>query len=731
MNIKRGLISGLYVWIFVLMAFYIGFPFTYYHKPASPTNVSVIVLSLLLLTFAIFWKDVYKLKKDKLAISISTFIILLALLRRIFFYPLGFQIYDLWFLFVGAYYIVNESSLKKLLKFSSILLALPSLLMLYSVCWSSSDLFFALIAGFVIAILFPEQTKRTLKELETEKRKAIVIIVLSILVFTILSLQFLTFDPGAKKQGKILFDEGHGTIESALIPFNTNYNVSAPFGHEKLVEFLNLYNYSVETTNRTITKQLLNDCDVLVLIMCGKDYSLDETHTIEDFVRNGGGLLVIGDHTNIGNVMHALNPIIENFGIHMKFDTVWLKTTKKSHLHYAYHPILWNLNEVYLSVGSSLNIFQNAKPVLIAKYADFSDVGDPVNIPRAYLGNEIHDSYEDVGDLILIASSKYERGRVVVFSDSTYFQNVALPKNYKFVLRVFDWLNRENALPTSWVYTLPFLIFAVGIALYYKKEHILPLCFIISIVFALIASSYINTYYYPEPTFDPLEHKVMLDMSHQSRYTTYWESGMWSDTGLDALYRQILRIGHHPFIENENNKMRYKDLKRYSTLIIIAPNTPYSREEINAIQMFVNKGGGLLIVDGERRERIIDPLLSEFNITLGSSLIKPELLNNTSLVTQFPYGKFMANFTNHALTQNISSISFANPCIVSGGKAIAFIDKQPVMSVIHYGRGRIVVVGDDLFFSNYMLESEQGEPLDQDKLKLTWNILKYLSGEEK
>lgn len=718
------------VWILALMIFYTGFPFTYSHKLISPAIVSSILLFLLFLTFAIFWKDTYKIKKSRVSILISIFIMLFAILSQILFYPFNFQVYDLWFLSFGAYYMFSKSTLKEMLKFLCILLAPPSLLLLCNVCWSSINIFLALIAGFVIAILYSEKTERTPKDIKKYK-KATMIIAFSVLVFLIFSLQYLTFDPGIKKQGKILLDEGHGTIESSLIPLNTDYNSSASFGHEKLVEFLRSYDYLTEFTNETLTPQLLSNYDILVLIMCSGDYSSDEIRAIKEFVRDGGGLLVVSDHTNMHNIMNVFNQITENFGIHINFDTIWLKTSEKSNLFYARHPILWNLNRVYLSVGGSLDIFSNAKPVLTARYADFSDIGDPNNVNRAYLGNEIHDPYENVGDIILIAVSQHEEGRVVVFSDSSYFQNTVLPKNYEFALTVFDWLNRENTFCDFPMYLLlslfVFLMLVVAVALYYRIEHILPLCLILSLICALMVSSGINTSFYPAPDLDQLEHKVLLDLAHQNSYATYWEIREWTNTGLDALYKQILRVGYHPFVE-ESKKLTYNDLKKYDTLILIAPNAPYSREEINAIKKFVNEGGGLLIVDGDRSERTIDPLLTEFNVTLGKSLTEPVPdLNNPSIIRQYPFGGYIIDLSDHRISRNATNVSSINPCLVSGGEPVAFIAEEPMMSVILYGGGRVVVIGDDMFFANYVLETTEGYPIDINKLRFTWNILKFLT----
>ncbi|MBU0700980.1 hypothetical protein KKE26_06780, partial [bacterium] len=84
-------------------------------------------------------------------------------------------------------------------------------------------------------------------------------------------------------------------------------------------------------------------------------------------------------------------------------------------------------------------------------------------------------------------------------------------------------------------------------------------------------------------------------------------------------------------------------------------------------------------------------------------------------------------FIKHPITQGINSIWFMTPVAVRGGILLAYVYDYPTMVYKKYGAGRVVVVGDDLFFANYISEGEKGI-VDYDKVVLNWNLMKWLVG---
>jgi hypothetical protein len=47
-------------------------------------------------------------------------------------------------------------------------------------------------------------------------------------------------------------------------------------------------------------------------------------------------------------------------------------------------------------------------------------------VDRSYLGDRRHNPGEKIGDLVLVAEARYGNGRMLVFGDTSPFQNGAL-----------------------------------------------------------------------------------------------------------------------------------------------------------------------------------------------------------------------------------------------------------------------------------------------------------------
>jgi hypothetical protein len=168
---------------------------------------------------------------------------------------------------------------------------------------------------------------------------------------------------------------------------------------------------------------------VLLLINCHREWSAAERTRIEDFLRAGGSLLVLGDHTDVFGLMRGFNPLTTPWGVTFRYDS-------------AYHTgagwaddVAWlpgalgawrDPRAANVGIGASLALRPPARPLLTARYA-FSDLGEPENLMGSFLGNYAHDPGERVGDLALIAGVRIGRGRAIVYGDTSGFQNGSLP----------------------------------------------------------------------------------------------------------------------------------------------------------------------------------------------------------------------------------------------------------------------------------------------------------------
>ncbi|MDI6781313.1 MAG: DUF4350 domain-containing protein [bacterium] len=737
-----------------------GLPWQICHKIGQPYLVNLFMAVVIILIHlwvgrgGIFFVDKSRLWKRMIPVC---GLLIWSIICSIFIHPHGFRIEDGWFFAVGLCFLLDQSPLKQLLQRTIITMSPLSIISIYGWLCPSSVLTAMLVIAFAITFFSPLSpipingaSKGTEKDGEGKYSCLCVFvvkylpIVVSFAAVIIISLHFLIFDPGVKKQGRILFDIGHGDTSGPQWGYNTDIDKSADAGHGRLLDFLKAYGYRALTSAKPLTHDVLKKYDILLLVMSSHAYTRQEINNIKKFVRDGGGLMVIGDHTNVDDVMASLNPVLEGFNVGLKFDIVRVDKSIKANIFTAHCPMFQGVNparEVAIGNGASLSVSLPAIPILNVGYGAFSDIGDLKTGPdQAYLGNGILDKGEKVGDHIIAASSKYGKGRLIVFGDSSYFQNLALYRNYKFCYQCFDWLNRMNlSHRDAWfifsTFFTGFSIFAILL--------LLPVAMIIygqgiqrrigygiipAIIIAQCIAFVVNNQSYPALDHKKLGQRVLFDFSHYPQHRTYWEDSDNYPTSLDSLVHQTLRVGLHPSLKYKG-RLSAQELKGYDALVVSSPNLPYTRQEVQDIQQWVSHGGGLLVLEGARKETIINDLLKPFKIQLEDKPLGTYYCQKDTDGNDFkiPMSFTTQRFIKHPITQGIDSIWFMTPVVVKGGIPIAHVYDYPTMAYKKYDAGRVVVVGDNLFFANYISEGEKGI-VDYDKVYLNWNVMRWLTG---
>jgi hypothetical protein len=193
-----------------------------------------------------------------------------------------------------------------------------------------------------------------------------------------------------------------------------------------------------------ITDQSLSDIAVVIFINPTKALTPNETLCLKRFVTSGAAMLVLGDHTGIGGSMEPLKTVLSFSSIRFNFDSaVPLRQHWPGCLELRPHPIVQGLKDelaLQIAVGASLSVERPAFPIVVARYG-FADRGDPLNAGKgANMGNTEHERGESAGDLVLVAGEHIGKGRVIVFGDTSPFQNGALFLSQRFVGDVMAWL---------------------------------------------------------------------------------------------------------------------------------------------------------------------------------------------------------------------------------------------------------------------------------------------------
>lgn len=206
------------------------------------------------------------------------------------------------------------------------------------------------------------------------------------------------------------------------------------------------YDFGVIDEN-TVEAVDLPGVQILVLINSPKLWDERERRTIYDFVARGGSLLVLGDHTDVFGLMRGFNSLLGPLGIRFRFDSAYkARETWRGCQAAAPDAVCWGWDDENpgVAVGASLELSGSARPLLVGRYA-FSDSGVRENAIGSFLGNYRYDRGERLGDVVLVATATYGRGRVVVWGDTSAFQGVSTYYP-RVVGPMLDWLSR----PAAW-----------------------------------------------------------------------------------------------------------------------------------------------------------------------------------------------------------------------------------------------------------------------------------------
>ncbi len=183
----------------------------------------------------------------------------------------------------------------------------------------------------------------------------------------------LSFAPaGREKAGRILIDDRFcGIWEPTARQLDTEWYGDFPtYSFTSLAEWLGKW-YSVDAnTARPYDDDLLSQYDVLIIKTPEEPIPGAETAAIERFVRRGGGLLLVGDHTNLLGMGTHLNALSAKHGIQFRYDSVSDALTggfvNCTPPYIGRHPRALHVEKLEFMTSCSLLLSGNAQTVLAA-----------------------------------------------------------------------------------------------------------------------------------------------------------------------------------------------------------------------------------------------------------------------------------------------------------------------------------------------------------------------------
>ncbi|MDR2295364.1 MAG: hypothetical protein LBD95_01070 [Clostridiales Family XIII bacterium] len=332
------------------------------------------------------------------------------------------------------------------------LIMLYSVYALHSIFWDRVFTFVTFIPlALILAAMFkglPAPTAR-ISFAKPARSKAILTGGLAfLLVFA--GVAFFGFrDPGKEKPGRVLVDEYHSDWEWTTDVYNEQW-----FGERSGYNYYCFFNYldkfyETRRNMRAIDDETLKDTDVFIVKTPTKPFEAEEIALLTAYVEDGGGLYLIGDHTNVFGTGANLNQISKAFGLTFNYDCTYeLRHGSLSEYDappLMPHPVVSDLPHFLFATSNTLGAKWQAEEIIVGYGlkglgADYSQ--------KNFFPADTEAPTMEFGLFLQSAGVGYGKGRVLAFTDSTVFSNfwMFMPGKPELLLGSVAWLNRENSL---------------------------------------------------------------------------------------------------------------------------------------------------------------------------------------------------------------------------------------------------------------------------------------------
>ncbi|MEW5802647.1 MAG: DUF4350 domain-containing protein [bacterium] len=493
-------------------------------------------------------------------------------------------------------------------------------------------------------------------------------------------------DPGMRKQGRILIDEQHSNWEWTDIEFNTQiFGKKTDYNFYCMSKYLS-YFYSVKRNHRPLTPHILEDTDVLILKTPTQEYTDEEREAIVNFVGRGGGLFLIGDHTNVFGMSTYLNKIARRFNLCFRYDVTYDLPTYNLSLYrkpdlFA-HPAVERVPVFLFGSSCTLSIPLKADSVITGyglrnHYLDYSQ--------KNFFPIPEEDSDYEFGLFIQSAAVTYKKGRVLAFTDSTCFSNffVFIPGKPELLLGSVEWLNRKNKFGFI---KLIFFFLGVGGLIYLliswqtKKEYFLPgtkkeyflgialLFGLAAILTGIVAVRFINQKNYEPPAAQKDFFRLAVDSEYSSLFLPVTRLAETSDKSFLTFFVWSQRLGFVPNLAPTLNSA----MTTGNAVILIDPARDFPPDQTAALKNYLLKGGAVLLLDTPQNQQSkANQILREFDMTIDyHNSVKGALFDNNA--------------------QPVGEIDQAHK-IEGGDSLLADQGGNSVLSVKKFGAGLITV----------------------------------------
>ena len=544
--------------------------------------------------------------------------------------------------------------------------------------------------------------------------------------------------------GTVVFEEAH--MPAYSIGDNPAADVSG--GYSEFAHYLTMNGYDVSTINpgTIITSSVLAQADVLVIVAPYASYDSSELYAIQNWVRNGGNLLLISDWVFFGTQARTIAAM---FGITMRGDGICNGVHNVGSELWPYyngsnivaHPVTEGVSkiEMFASDGITSTLPDETKVVVTDTdgtaywYSDRQPaVG--VSVVSAFQGqtsghgkivlvtdSNIWDSAYDVNgegqvdfyhsDNEILAlnsvdwlSVRYQH-ELSATLEAPDFQQLGHTIQLNATLRNLGLNNETNVsiqlfindtvvnnasiaeLDANNEYTLNYSWTPTIEAIYNITAYAPPVA----------GEQYTGNNVITKLVTVRQVKNILFDQTHLNDLTFYYST--WT-TNLQERGYLISILNTSPITTNM--------LQGYDVFVIPQAHRTYSSEEISAIQNFIANGGGLLVI-GNDSPYIYNDLTTFAGIQW--------IWGGTSGIT--------TDITPHPVTAGVSAVQFVSPmsCLTVNGSALSLIrdlQNNTMLAVSEQPPGKVLgFVDENVLMNNGIVMA--------DNLRLANNMIDWLA----
>ncbi len=241
------------------------------------------------------------------------------------------------------------------------------------------------------------------------------------------------------------------------------YAYQGTYGFSRLFDHFEEYDYPWAPTELELSGPRLEPYDILFINLLhdrNPDFTQDEVEAIKEFVHDGGGLFVIGDHTNVYRHAERINRFLEPMGLHMMYHTAvdyppvysvsglgWIMM-----FDFADHPVNEGVEMISFKTGGPIDSENPDDDLVFTSDQSFADYWDESN-DGGYYGTWSQGDDEELepsGPLSVAAATEYGDGRVALVGDQNIFGDgwVNLGHNFEFAANIVEWLAGNEGAET-------------------------------------------------------------------------------------------------------------------------------------------------------------------------------------------------------------------------------------------------------------------------------------------